>query len=92
MFAVGAVAAVGGLLLRRKMPESDPAPPEQRARRTPFMLLWREYRVESLRILLIGGSGLVVLYGMVTLLPSLGPAFTSISVEQAIHIGTGASW
>ncbi|MDZ7577396.1 MAG: MFS transporter, partial [Candidatus Nanopelagicales bacterium] len=88
VFAVGALFAVIGLLLRRNMPETDSATPDERLERTPYSVLWREHRLECLRILFIAGAGLVVLYGMVSLLPSFGPTFTHLPVEKAAFIGT----
>ncbi|MDP3973127.1 MAG: MFS transporter, partial [Candidatus Nanopelagicales bacterium] len=88
VFAVGALLAVIGLLLRRNMPETDLAPPEERLERTPYSVLWREHRFDFLRILFITRAGLVVMYGMASLLPSFGPTFTGIPVESASFIGT----
>ncbi|MDZ7577395.1 MAG: MFS transporter [Candidatus Nanopelagicales bacterium] len=88
VFAVGALLAVIGLLLRRNMPETDSATPDERLERTPYAVLWREHRLECFRILLLSGAGLVVMYGMVSLLPSFGPTFTDLPVETASFIGT----
>ena len=40
---------------------------------------------------MIGGAGLVVMYGLTSLLPSLGPTFTKITREQAAHVNTISS-
>lgn len=88
VFAIGGVVAVAGLLLRRRMPETDPAPEEERLQRTPLATLWRNHRAAFLRICLITASGLTVMYGMSTLLVSFGPTFTHIPVEQSTFIGT----
>ena len=88
VFAVGGVVALGGLALRRTLPETDRAPQEERRRRQPFADLWRNHRPAVIRILTIGGAGLVVMYGLTSLLPSLGPTFTKITKEQAAHVNT----
>jgi MHS family alpha-ketoglutarate permease-like MFS transporter len=88
VFAVGGLVALGGLALRRTLPETDRAPEEERRQRQPFTTLWRDHRAAVVRILLIGGAGLVVMYGFTSLLPSLGPAFTPITKEQAAHVNT----
>jgi len=88
VFAVGGLVALGGLALRRTLPETDRASDDERRRRQPFSELWRNQRPEIVRILLIGSAGLVVMYGLTSLLPSLGPTFTSITREQAAHVNT----
>ena len=88
VFAVGGLVALGGLALRRTLPETDLAPEAERLKRQPFKLLWRNHRPAVLRIIAIGGAGLVVMYGFTTLLPSLGPTFTKITKEQAAHVNT----
>jgi MHS family alpha-ketoglutarate permease-like MFS transporter len=91
VFAVGGLVALGGLALRRTLPETDSASEAERRLRKPFTLLWRYHRAAVMRIVVIGGAGLVVMYGFVTLLPSLGPTFTKIAREQAAHVNTFAS-
>ncbi len=86
--AVGGLAALGGLALRRTLPETDPASEDERRRRQPFSDLWRNHRAAIVRIAIIGSAGLVVMYGLTSLLPSLGPTFTSITREQAAHVNT----
>ena len=88
VFAVGGLAALGGLALRRTLPETDPASEDERRRRQPFSDLWRNHRAAIVRIAIIGSAGLVVMYGLTSLLPSLGPTFTSITREQAAHVNT----
>ena len=88
VFAVGGLVALGGLALRRTLPETDRASEDERRRRQPFSELWRNHRAAVARILIIGSAGLVVMYGLTSLLPSLGPTFTPISREQAAHVNT----
>ena len=88
VFAVGGLVALGGLALRRTLPETDRASEVERGRRQPFSEIWRNYRAAIVRILIIGSAGLVVMYGLTSLLPSLGPTFTSITREQAAHVNT----
>src|SRR5204862_2952645 len=88
VFGVGGFVALGGLVLRRTLPETDRASDEERRRRQPFSDLWRHHRAAIVRILMIGGAGLVVMYGLTSLLPSLGPTFTKITKEQAAHVNT----
>ncbi len=88
VFAIGGLVALGGLALRRTLPETDHAPEDERRRRQPFSELWRDHRAAIVRILTIGSAGLLVMYGLASLLPSLGPTFTSISREQAAHANT----
>jgi len=88
VFAVGGLVALGGLALRRALPETDLAPEEERRRRQPFSDLWRNHRPAIVRILMIGGAGLVVMYGLTSLLPSLGPTFTKLTREQAANVNT----
>ena len=88
VFGVGGFVALGGLALRRTLPETDRASDAERRKREPFANLWRHHRAAVVRILAIGGAGLVVMYGFTTVLPSLGPAFTRITKEQAAHVNT----
>jgi MFS transporter, MHS family, alpha-ketoglutarate permease len=88
VFAVGGLVALGGLALRRTLPETDVAGDDERRRRKTFSALWRDHRSAIRRIILIGAAGNVVMYGLCSLLPSLGPTFTSISREQASHANT----
>ena len=88
VFAVGGLVALGGLALRRTLPETDRASESERRRRQPFSEIWRNYRAAIVRILIIGSAGLVVMYGLTSLLPSLGPTFTPITREQAAHVNT----
>ena len=88
VFAVGGFVALGGLALRRTLPETDRAPLEERRRRQPFSDLWHNHRAVVVRILMIGGAGLVVMYGLASLLPSLCPTFTKLTKEQAAHVNT----
>ena len=88
VFAVGGFVALGGFALRRTLPETDLASADERLRRQPFTTLWRDHRAPVVRIVAIGGAGLVVMYGYTSLLPSLGPAFTPITKEQAAHVNT----
>jgi MFS transporter, MHS family, alpha-ketoglutarate permease len=88
VFAIGGFVALGGLALRRTLPETDRASEDERRRRQPFSDLWRNYRADMVRILIIGSAGLVVMYGLTSLLPSLGPTFTPITREQAAHVNT----
>ena len=88
VFAVGGLVALGGLALRRTLPETDRASEDERRRRQPFSDLWRNHRAAIVRILIIGSAGLVVMYGLTSLLPSLGPTFTPITREQAAHVNT----
>ena len=88
VFGVGGFVASGGLALRRTLPETDRASEVERRKREPFHDLWRQHRGAVVRIVAIGGAGLVVMYGLTSMLPSLGPAFTKITKEQAAHINT----
>lgn len=88
VFAVGGFVALGGLALRRTLPETDRAADDERRKREPFATLWRNHRAAVVRILAISGAGLVVMYGFTSLLPSLGPSFTKITKEQAAHVNT----
>lgn len=88
VFAVGGLVALGGLALRRTLPETDRASEADRHRREPFSQLWRYHRGAILRIVIIANAGLVVMYGLNSLLPSLGPTFTPITREQAAHVNT----
>jgi MHS family alpha-ketoglutarate permease-like MFS transporter len=88
VFATGGLVALGGLALRRTLPETDRASEADRRRRQPFSDLWRDHRAAMVRILLIGSAGLAVMYGLTALLPSLGPTFTPITAEQAAHVNT----
>ena len=88
VFAIGGLVALGGLALRRTLPETDCASEDERRRRQPFSELWRDHRAAIVRILFISSAGLVVMYGLTFLLPSLGPTFTPITREQAAHVNT----
>ena len=88
VFAVGGFVALGGLALRSALPETDLACEAERRRREPFAELWRDHRPAIARILAIAAAGNLVMYGFTSLLPSLGPAFTSIGKEQAAHANT----
>ena len=88
VFGAGGLVALGGLALRRSLPETDVATDEERRRREPISVLWRGHRPAMLRMLVIGAAGNVVMYGFTSLLPSLGPTFTSISPSDAAHANT----
>lgn len=88
VFAVGGLVALGGLALRRALPETDHASEDERRRRQPFSELWQHDRAAIVRILIIASAGLFVMYGLTSLLPSLGPTFTSITRENAAHVNT----
>ena len=88
VFAAGGFVALAGLALRRTLPETDLASEAERRKRQPFTELLRHHRAAVVRILVIGGAGLVVMYGFTSSLPSLGPAFTKLTKEQAAHINT----
>src|SRR5437764_857210 len=86
VFAVGGLVALGGLALRRTLPETDRASEDERRRRQPFSDLWRNHRVAIVRILIIGSAGRVGMCGLTSLLPSLGPPCTPIPRAQAPHV------
>jgi len=88
VFAVGGFVALSGLVLRRTLPETDLATDDERRRRKTLSELWRDHRPAIRRIVVIAGTGNLVMYGFCSLLPSLGPTFTSISREQASHANT----
>jgi MHS family alpha-ketoglutarate permease-like MFS transporter len=88
VFGVGGLVALGGLALRTGLPETDAATDEERRRRKPFSELWRGHRPAIFRMFVIGAAGNVVMYGFASVLPSLGPTFTSISRDQAAHANT----
>ena len=88
VFAVGGLVALGGLALRRALPETDHASEDERRRRQPFSELWQHDGAAIVRILIIASAGLFVMYGLTSLLPSLGPTFTSITRENAAHVNT----
>lgn len=91
VFGLGAVLALTTLAIRRRLPETDTADPAARRLRRPMREVWQHDRVAFARIVIVGGSGMALFYGYTALLPSIGPAYTSVTAAQAAHANTIAT-
>lgn len=88
VFGIGGIVAVGGLFLRRTLPETDLASDEERRQRRSLGVLIGRHRPAVARVLVISIAGGAVMYGFTSLLPALGPTLTSISRDDAAFAST----